>query len=50
MWMRVEEPRQYRTTLEVDEPRHGSGIFEKRRLVADRHEAKLGTSALLVAR
>jgi hypothetical protein len=35
MRMRVEEPRQYRTTLEVDELGGGSGIFEDLRIVAD---------------
>src|SRR5215831_16229908 len=35
MRMRVEEARQYRTTLKVDEPRRGSGLFEQRRVVAD---------------
>ena len=35
MRMRVEKPRQYRTTFEVDEPRRGSGIIEQCRIVAD---------------
>jgi hypothetical protein len=38
MRMRIEKPRQYRTTPEVDEARRGGGIFEKRRVVADRHD------------
>jgi hypothetical protein len=35
MGMRVEEPRQYRTTPEVDELGCGSGLLEERRVVAD---------------
>ena len=38
MRMRIEEPRQYRTTLEVDELGCGSGLFEERRIVADRRD------------
>ena len=31
----VEEPRQHRTTRKIDTPGCGSGVFEKRRIVAD---------------
>src|SRR5262249_21143137 len=31
----VAEAPPYRTTLKVDEPRRGSGLFEQRRVVAD---------------
>ena len=33
--MRVEKPRQYRATREIDELGRGSGLFEERRVVAD---------------
>ena len=33
--MRVEKPRQYRTTLKINELRRRSGVFEQRRVVAD---------------
>ena len=36
--MGVEEPRQDRTTLEIDEPRGRRGVFEQRRVVADGHD------------
>src|SRR5262249_27935909 len=36
--MRVEKPRQYRTTFEVDELHRGGGMFEQCRVVADGHD------------